>query len=394
MKIAIVSNPCHRQGDMIEFLLLRAVHAFHQFEPADLLIVEGELGEADEGFLSALFQSIDRRKLPRGPVWLARNASPLLPELPERISVNGAEETPAALVERIRAAAGGFPAFHRPPFEATVAELDASGAIRTRTVPMAVEKVPGVTDFHVHTRLAYCSENMDIPRALEMAKLSNIETVAFIEHSGHLYFAAEDYWPGRYVWRVRGTAPECQVVRRMPEYEAMIREGEKAGKFLHGFELDVDRNGDVILDEEDRRLAQVRLGAVHHLAEKYDPHIAARQFLFCTEALLRYGVHVLAHPFRIFPWSKLAKPKELYEPVAEMLRRSGTAAEINFHQNSPEPEFFELCLKKGVKIALGSDAHNLYEVGFFLPHFRLLDQLGVMGRLDEVLYRFPETPEL
>lgn len=393
MKIAVVSNPCHQRGDMIEFLLLRAIHAFNKFEPVDLLIIEGELGEAEEGFLSALFQSIDRRKLPLVPLWLARNASPLLPELPERVSVNGAEESPAALVERIRAAAGGFPAFHRSPFETTVAELDASGAIRTRTVPMAVEKVPGITDFHIHTRLAYCSENMDISKALEMAKLSNIETVTFVEHSGQLYFRAADYWPGRYVWRVRGTAPECPVVRRMAEYREMIREEAEAGTFLHGFELDVDRNGDVILDEADRGLAQVRLGAVHHLAEKYDPHIAVRQFLFCTEALLHYGVHVLAHPFRIFPWSNLAKPKELYEPVAELLRRSGTAAEINFHQNDPEPEFFELCLKKGVKLALGSDSHNLYEVGFFLPHFRLLAELGVAGKLDEVLYRFPGTPE-
>ncbi|MBS5533181.1 hypothetical protein KH017_20530, partial [bacterium] len=86
----------------------------------------------------------------------------------------------------------------------------------------------------------------------------------------------------------------------------------------------------------------------------------------------------------------MAKPKELYEPVAELLRRYGVAAEVNFHQNDPEPEFFEICLKKGVKIALGSDSHNLYEVGFFLPHFRFLAELGVAGRLDEVLYHFPE----
>ena len=61
------------------------------------------------------------------------------------------------------------------------------------------------------------------------------------------------------------------------------------------------------------------------MAEKYDAHIASRQFLFCTEALLKYGVHILAHPFRIFPWSGMAKPKELYEPVAELLRRCGVA---------------------------------------------------------------------
>ncbi len=393
MRIAIVSNPCHRQGDMIEFLLLRAVHAFQKIEPADLLIVEGELGDADDGFLDALFKSIERRQLPLTPIWLARNGNPNLPEAPERINVNGIEESPASLVERIRVAVGSFPEFRKAPFEVTLAELAADGSVRARRIPMAVEKVPGVTDFHVHTRLAYCSENMNIPQALEMAKLSNIEQLAFVEHSGQLYFSGDDYWSGRYVWRTRGTAEGCPEFRRIDQYEEMIREGEAHAKFLHGFELDVDRNGSVALSRRDYHLAQVRLGACHHMAEKYDPHIVARQFMFCTEALLNFGVHVLAHPFRIFPWSGQAKPTELYEPVAELLRCSGTAVEMNFHQNDPEPEFFELCLKKGVKIALSSDSHNLYEVGFFLPHFRMLAELDVMGRLDEVLYQFSEHKE-
>lgn len=390
MKVAIVSNPRHRAGDMIEYLLLRAVHAFNKFVPADLLIVEGELGEPEEGFLKDLFLSVERRRLPLAPLWLVRQEGAALPEAPEQVDVNGVPESPAALVERIRLAAGGLPDFCRAPFEAVLADVGADGSIRAERVPMAVEKLPGVTDFHVHTRMAYCCENMDIPKALRMAELSNIETVAFIEHSGQLYFDVDDYWAGRYVWKTRGKADGCPAVCRMPGYEETIREGRRSGAFLNGFELDVDRNGDIILDESDRRFAQVRLGAYHHMAEKYDAHIASRQFLFCTEALLKYGVHILAHPFRIFPWSGMAKPKELYEPVAELLRRCGVAAEVNFHQNDPEPEFFEICLKKGVKIALGSDSHNLYEVGFFLPHFRFLAELGVAGRLDEVLYHFPE----
>ncbi|MBS1370030.1 MAG: hypothetical protein HPZ91_08770 [Lentisphaeria bacterium] len=391
MKVAVVSNPRHRAGDMIEFLLLRAIHTFNKFVPADLLIVEGELGETETGFLSELFRSVKSRKVPLPVIWPARDGGGPLPPAPERIAVNGTEEEPAALVERIRAAAGGFPEFRRAPFEAILAELAADGSIRTERCAMAVPEVPGVGDFHVHTRMAYCSENMDIPKALEMAKLSNVGTVAFTEHSGQLYFEAPDYWSGRYVWRTRGMTGGCPVIRRMEGYEETLRQGARSGRFLHGFELDVDRNGDVALDGADRRLAQVRLGAVHHMAEKYDPHIASRQFLYCTESLLKYGVHILAHPFRIFAWSGLPKAPELFEPVAELLRRYGAAAEINFHQNDPEPEFFELCLKKGVKLSLGSDSHNLYEVGFFLPHFRFLKKLGVAGRLDEVLFQFKEN---
>ena len=71
----------------------------------------------------------------------------------------------------------------------------------------------------------------------------------------------------------------------------------------------------------------------------------------------------------------------------DLLARYGVAAEVNFHQNQPEHEFLELCLKKGVRLSLGSDSHNLYEVGFFQPHFRFLRELGVAGKLDEVIFR-------
>lgn len=393
MKVAIVSNPCHRAGDLIEFLLLRAVHAFDRFVPVDLLLVEGELGEAEEGFLSELFRSVKHRGIKLPIVWPAQTGGTELPKPPERLVLNGREESPAGLLERIRQAAGGFPEFSVSPFEATVAELGADGSIRTERCAMAVPEFPCVGDYHVHTRAAYCSENMDIAKALEMARLSNVGNVAFTEHSGQLYFCPDDYWSGRYVWRTRGTEAGCRVFPRMAEYEQILNEGAAAGSFRHGFELDVDRNGDVALDFADRNLAQVRLGAVHHLTERFDPHVAARQFLFCTESLLRYGVHILAHPFRIFAWSGLPKMPELYEPVAELLKQYGAAAEINFHQNEPELEFFDLCLKKGVKLSLGSDSHNLYEVGFFLPHFRFLDELGVTGRLDEVLFQFNECSD-
>ena len=93
MKVAIVSNPRHRAGDMIEYLLLRAVHAFNKFVPADLLIVEGELGEPEEGFLKDLFLSVERRRLPLAPLWLVRQEGAALPEAPEQVDVNGVPES-------------------------------------------------------------------------------------------------------------------------------------------------------------------------------------------------------------------------------------------------------------------------------------------------------------
>ena len=101
------------------------------------------------------------------------------------------------------------------------------------------------------------------------------------------------------------------------------------------------------------------------------------EFLRQTKALLDHQVNILAHPFRIFRRSGLPVPAELFSVVADMLKETSTAAEINFHTNDPEPEFFAICAEKGVKIALGSDSHNLYEIGEFYAHFELMDKLGI-----------------
>ena len=82
----------------------------------------------------------------------------------------------------------------------------------------------------------------------------------------------------------------------------------------------------------------------------------------------------------------MTEPEDLYLPTIELLKRYGVAAEINCHAGyRPNPEFFAPCLKHGVKLSLGTDSHNLYEVGFIMPHLRILKAVGAYGRLDEVL---------
>ena len=66
MKIGLISNPRLRAGDRMEFLLLRAAHWLTRFEPADLLLVTGELtaenAAPEPGFLDAFYASLARRK--------------------------------------------------------------------------------------------------------------------------------------------------------------------------------------------------------------------------------------------------------------------------------------------------------------------------------------------
>jgi histidinol phosphatase-like PHP family hydrolase len=63
------------------------------------------------------------------------------------------------------------------------------------------------------------------------------------------------------------------------------------------------------------------------------------------------------------------------------------AAEINFHTNENDPRFFRECVERGVKIALGSDSHDLAEVGEFYPHLEVLRKAGLSAdRYRDILF--------
>jgi len=63
-------------------------------------------------------------------------------------------------------------------------------------------------------------------------------------------------------------------------------------------------------------------------------------------------------------------------PVVAVLKRYGIAVEINYHTNEPPAEFFRMCIENGIKLSLGSDAHNLYEVGEFYAHLKFLQKIA------------------
>ncbi len=243
-------------------------------------------------------------------------------------------------------------------------------------VLLGIPEIPELTDFHVHTRLAYCSENMDVAMAVELERLSGVKHVHFSEHSGQLYSPEDTYWGNEFFWRARE-----EKFNRTSQYESLIRESPPA---LFGLELDVDADA-VVADFRSPVLNGYRIGAVHFLEKDLDYEGKKTDFLRRLDALLKSGIDILAHPFRVFRKGGLPIPKELFEPVAQRLAAAKVAAEINFHTNIPQAEFVELVLKKGGKISFGTDSHNLYEAGYFRPHYEFCRQLGIAGKLDVYL---------
>lgn len=275
------------------------------------------------------------------------------------------------------------PALCESPFGFLLVEIDTvSGEIEVFKHFLSMPEKLELMDFHVHTKLAYCNENMDVRTALELGTMFGLADIAFAEHSAHLYFNREDY--GKRLFFHEGVT-SATVVDRTADYFKLI-EAEADGRGCLGMEVDFDKTGCPVIKQEAWNKLKFRSGAVHCLSDYADKNKSNDEFLKLTHEIVTSGVDVLAHPFRIFRRRGLGDPsKELFGPVVKMLKEHNVAAEINFHTNEPPLEFVKLCLEAGVRLSLGSDSHNLYEVGEFFPHLELLKAAGCDSPDDTIL---------
>ena len=273
----------------------------------------------------------------------------------------------------------------KPFFYAIVRLRDREVGVEFRRLEMPSEAA--LIDSHVHTEFAFCGAGVKARQAIERAGAMGLAGLCLVEHAPQLYCSKEDFWPGTHIrvpslWRNR-TADRMSEFRRqiLPLRSSFVRVG---------LEVELDADGQITLHEEDRDGLDLLLGAVHFLptpAEKLSDAQLKRQFLAATEGLLRSGIDILAHPLRLFRWAKRATPASVFEPLADMLAESGVAAEINLHHNDPNEEFFALCSKRGVRLALGSDAHTLSAVGGFWPHLEMLRRIAGSNDVRPLLWK-------
>ncbi len=304
-----------------------------------------------------------------------------------RLSIGGHYHAGIDLVEGEGSRFLVAPGLCERPFAFLVIELDGD-RIASERHDLALGAGPGLFDHHIHTQFAYCSRDMDIARAVRLGREFGLEGLAFAEHSGQLYFGEREYWRGD--WFDSGMAAAGGGRGRMGDYVAAVE--AEGGGASPGLEVDFDGAGRRVLNAGDLARAKPAIGSVHILAElrKPGPDLARAgdEFLALTEAVTRSGVGILAHPFRVFPRAGQKVSSSLFGPVVRMLREAGVAAEVNFHGgNDPPREFFRLCIEAGVRLAFGSDAHELREVGDFWPHLGLLEDLGVSDPQDVLVAR-------
>lgn len=241
-------------------------------------------------------------------------------------------------------------------------------------------------DMHVHTQFAYCSENMEIARSIGLAKEFGLAGLTFAEHAGQLYFDNDTYWS--YSFLTDGFEAIQKKNDRMDAYfTALANAGCRP--LNTALEADCSFDGKPFLRPSDRSRVRYLLGSIHALSSLQNPQPDTKavcdEFLAMTNGLVRSGIDILAHPFRVFSRAKMKIPEPFYDVVAGLLRKGKVAAEINFHTQTTNQEFVHRCLAAGVKLTFGSDAHNLYEIGEFAPHLALLRECGFDGNPEEIL---------
>ncbi len=261
-----------------------------------------------------------------------------------------------------------------PPFKYPDYKMRVNG---TKLLDLGIPEIPNLTDYHIHSPMAFCQENMNLDKTRQMADLSRVKHINISEHSGQLYTIPDTYWNARFIWDER--LPEHD---RSGDYRTLAEECTLPDVSF-GLEMDVDKNFHAI-DVEG--ISGVRLGAVHFIDFNADEEGKKADYLRRLDGLIAGDISILAHPFRVFPRSaRMEIPKDLFRPVAERLVHAEVAAEINFHCNRPSHEFFELLLKLGGKISFGTDSHNLFEVGYLRPHYDFCRELGIAEKLDQYL---------
>ncbi len=212
-------------------------------------------------------------------------------------------------------------------------------------------------DFHVHTM--YSDGVGTVAAMVEAAEARGLEAIALTDHGPELSV---------------GTPRE----KLTPMLQDIKLAQEDAGiPVLAGIEANVvDEGGTIDVDEEFIGKLDILLMGIHRLGEARDPVEFARDYLGrATRAIERHKIDVLAHPFY---FHRDLVPHLLPEDLENFVRLAagrGAATEVNMKYRVPGKEFLRLCLREGVKLSIGTDAHTAGEVG------RVDWALGVLRRI-------------
>jgi len=224
-------------------------------------------------------------------------------------------------------------------------------------------------DFHSHT--PYSDGRSPHLAMVEMAETIGLEAMAFTDHGPELEGGTS---PGR--------LPAMLQDIRLAKEEAGI-------PVLAGMEANApDGTGRIDIDEHIIEDLDIILLGIHTLDGEDTQRDFAKKYLKVANlAVERNQLDVVAHPFflhePLLPHLSLDEIEEFLELAGDR----GVAMEVNAKYRYPGADFISLCIRKGVKLSVGSDAHSTAELDRVDWALAELKRAGAR-REDLIFYKF------
>jgi putative hydrolase len=223
-------------------------------------------------------------------------------------------------------------------------------------------------DFHTHT--LYSDGECIASGIAEAAEARGLVAVAITDHG-----------------------PELSVGIDPAKIPLMLQDIESAREdanipVLAGMEANVvNIDGAIDLDDEVIKKLDILVIGLHTLGTPMQEELAKNYFLAVMNAMRNNRVDVIAHPFRLH--NNLApylSPEDIDEFV-KLAAKKGVAIEINSKYRVPGEELLRTCLREGVKLSIGTDAHTAAEVGMVDWQMAVLKRIGA-SEDDLILNKF------
>jgi len=210
------------------------------------------------------------------------------------------------------------------------------------------KKIP-LQDFHIHTNITDGKSTAE--EYIESALQKKLEEIAFTEH-----VRKSSIWFDSFVSKVKKLRRECNL------------------KIYYGIEAKaIDFEGQIDATPHMIEESEIVLGAVHRYPDEKGGFIdiktlsgeeAAEIEFKLALGLLKYGeINVLAHPGGFFDSFFSNFPENYLRKLFNESVKRKIAIEFNSKYIKNIKSYFKLCKETNPFISLGSDAHNITELG-------------------------------
>ena len=150
----------------------------------------------------------------------------------------------------------------------------------------------------------------------------------------------------------------------------------------------VNADGAIDLDDEVIKKLDILVIGLHTLGgAPTQEELAKNYFLAIMGAMRRQRADVVAHPFRLHSYLAPYLPPEEISEFVKLAAEKGIAIEINSKYRVPDEELLRACLREGVKLSIGTDAHTAAEVGMVDWQMTMLKRIGA-NENDLILDKF------